>query len=187
MLDFEWIYFFTLYLFFLGIHLKFKGIKSIFLNSIFFIYSLGVISVTILPIPIEGIDDFIETGFEPNNNFFPFSSIIQIVTEMPLHVILRQIGGNLTLLLPLGFLLPLIWEKQQRFWKALQVGFSFSLGIELTQLLISTILGFTYKIFDVDDLILNTVGFAVGYLFFKLYQIGMKTPLPTSPKERGKI
>ncbi len=38
-----------------------------------------------------------------------------------------------------------------------------SLGIEILQLAISTVVGFPYRVFDVDDLILNTAGAALGW------------------------
>ena len=37
------------------------------------------------------------------------------------------------------------------------------LGIEIIQLTISTVVGFPYQVFDVDYLILNTMGAALGW------------------------
>jgi glycopeptide antibiotics resistance protein len=38
-----------------------------------------------------------------------------------------------------------------------------SFGIEILQLTISTVVGFPYRVFDVDDVILNTTGAALGW------------------------
>lgn len=48
------------------------------------------------------------------------------------------------------------------------VGLAVSLAVELLQLGISMYLGYTYKIADVDDLILNTAGVALGYFLFRM-------------------
>lgn len=46
-------------------------------------------------------------------------------------------------------------------------GFIFSLIIETSQFTISSKIGLTYRSFDVDDLILNTVGAGLGFIFYK--------------------
>ena len=76
---------------------------------------------------------------------------------------MRQLGGNLLLLVPLGFLLPLASPRFRQFRKTVAVAVMVSLGIEMLQLTISTVVGFPYRVFDVDDLILNTAGAAVGW------------------------
>ena len=70
---------------------------------------------------------------------------------------------NIALLLPLGFLLPLIWPNYNRFWRILIFGAALSLLIELSQLL-------NIRSTDIDDLLLNTLGAALGFLLFCLYQ-----------------
>lgn len=80
-----------------------------------------------------------------------------------------NLGGNLYLLMPLGFLLPIItgdnWMTEHRLWggklshgwNVTFISFSFSLLIEIGQLLMEV------GAFDVDDLILNTLGGWIGY------------------------
>jgi glycopeptide antibiotics resistance protein len=70
---------------------------------------------------------------------------------------------NIVLFLPLGFLLPLIWPKNDRFGRVLLFGAAFSLLIELSQLL-------NIRSTDIDDLLLNTLGAALGFLLFRLYR-----------------
>jgi glycopeptide antibiotics resistance protein len=70
---------------------------------------------------------------------------------------------NVVLLVPLGFFLR--YMAKSRFLAATAIGFGVSLLFELTQL---TGLWFVYpcayRLFSVDDLILNTVGAAIGWL-----------------------
>ena len=79
-------------------------------------------------------------------------------------------GLNILLFIPLGFILPLLW-KEFRSWKAMGItGFLVSLGIELAQLL-------NYRISDVDDLIMNTLGALLGYAMLTLLSRRKKTLL----------
>jgi glycopeptide antibiotics resistance protein len=71
----------------------------------------------------------------------------------------RNARGNLMLFFPLGVLIPLVWPRL-RFWRGLQIAIAVSLGIELAQLL-SRAWG-SQRTADINDLILNGVGAALG-------------------------
>lgn len=79
---------------------------------------------------------------------------------------------NIVLLMPLGFLLPFIWNANRTFSRTLLAGFLLSLSIELGQLV-------NYRLTDIDDIMMNVLGTAVGFglwaLFHKRFQ--------TKPKE----
>ena len=61
---------------------------------------------------------------------------------------------------PFGFILPIIHKDIRNFFFITFSGFALSLCVETIQLV--TKLG----CFDVDDLIMNTLGAALGYVFF---------------------
>lgn len=69
--------------------------------------------------------------------------------------------ANVIMVMPLGFLLPLLWENYRKFWKIALAGFSFSMSIEILQL-------FTFRATDVDDLLMNTLGGISGYSCYLL-------------------
>ena len=69
---------------------------------------------------------------------------------------------NIVLLIPLGFLLPLIWPEQNRFRSALCFGVAASLVIEISQLL-------NIRNTDIDDILMNTLGTIAGFLLFRLF------------------
>lgn len=72
-----------------------------------------------------------------------------------------NLAGNVIMFVPLGFLVPGIWQKMQKFgWHFLAMVLSIVL-IELLQLV--TNLGSC----DVDDLMLNLVGTTIGFLLWK--------------------
>jgi glycopeptide antibiotics resistance protein len=66
---------------------------------------------------------------------------------------------NMLLLMPIGLLLPIILQKRFFLWPVL-VGFGCSLAIELMQYY------FHCGMFDVDDLLNNTLGVWIGYLIY---------------------
>lgn len=178
MLDYEFLYIISvpLYVVFLGLHLKKRaGVRNIVLNSLLYFYIVAVISITLFPLPVqqELINDSTGDSFL-KNNYIPFRSIYDIAAHNSFSVAARQIAGNIVLLIPLGFLAPFVWHGKNSFSKVFPIGFLFSFGIELTQFLISMFLGFTYKVSDVDDIILNTSGFALGYLLYKMFRLGTK-------------
>lgn len=68
--------------------------------------------------------------------------------------------GNVMAFVPFGSILPVIWKKTRGFFRILFLTFGFSLTIETLQLISKV------GIFDVDDLVLNTLGGIIGYLIF---------------------
>jgi glycopeptide antibiotics resistance protein len=67
---------------------------------------------------------------------------------------------NIVLFMPLGFLLPALWEKYRNFWSTFYHGLLFSLFIEIGQLFVRN------RATDINDLITNTVGAMVGWVIF---------------------
>lgn len=69
---------------------------------------------------------------------------------------------NLFLFMPYGVLLPLIWKRARQGLVCILAGAMTSVVIEFTQLL--TQRGY----FQVDDMVMNTLGMACGYLFYQI-------------------
>lgn len=70
---------------------------------------------------------------------------------------LLNIGGNIVIFLPLGFLIPLCLHRKMNLFAILGIALFLSAVIELVQYL--SVLGEA----DVDDVLLNICGAAVGY------------------------
>lgn len=68
--------------------------------------------------------------------------------------------GNVAAFLPFGFFLPAISQKARRFHYTALASLAFSLLIECIQLFLRV------GCFDVDDLMLNTLGGILGFLCF---------------------
>jgi len=81
--------------------------------------------------------------------------------DVLLHCIIN-LAGNVLLFIPLGYLLPKIWKKQEKFFRFFFTCTISILLVELVQLF--ALLGS----FDIDDLILNLGGMTIGYIFYHL-------------------
>jgi glycopeptide antibiotics resistance protein len=139
---------------------------------IFAVYFLVLIAATMFPIPTDKrlIQEIIASGYyDKAFNLIPFKTIIEMMDNSTLRITaLRNIGGNLLLLMPLGFFVPLFWDKYDNLKILFVIGLFSTVMIEFLQLLISFIIGYRYKSFDVDDIILNVIGFCIGSIIYKL-------------------
>ena len=92
-------------------------------------------------------------------NFVPLVNLMdyEMLKEMLINVI-----GNTTMFIPLGIVWPFVYQELNTPGKALAAGAGFSLCIEILQL------PFYDRVTDIDDLILNTLGYAVGYGIYLL-------------------
>ena len=99
--------------------------------------------------------------------FFPMSRVngkVQPLRFDPSAVFPFKLNliGNTAMFIPTGVILPIIYKKLNTFWKVIGVGALISLCIEIMQL------PFFERTSDVDDLLLNTLGVAIGCLVYKL-------------------
>ena len=75
---------------------------------------------------------------------------------------MTNLVGNIVGFLPFGAILPVLKRNMRSFWKILLLSFEFSAMIEVTQLITKV------GSFDVDDMILNTMGGVLGYWIFSI-------------------
>lgn len=78
--------------------------------------------------------------------------------QLGLWACFMNIVGNVLAFIPCGYLIPAIISSRRSFADAVFTGFLVSFIIECTQLV------FRVGSFDVDDLLLNTLGAAIGYI-----------------------
>ncbi|MGG1572558.1 VanZ family protein [Fictibacillus sp. NRS-1165] len=133
------------------------------------LYVAGSVSVTLFPFPYQKflIDTMIEDKLGLPNNYIPFKGIKEAIQTGYSPVIIKQIGGNILLFIPLGFALPILFSNIKK-KKVMIVSFLVSLTIETTQLIAGKLIGYNYRAFDIDDLMMNTLGAFIGLIIFKL-------------------
>ena len=126
------------------------------LVNVFFGYLVIVFYLTFLPMYINVAD------VDPKQaNFQPLVKTLHMLRYMSPYVVMN-ILGNLLLLAPLGVFLPVLSPSYRHWWATVGTGFLVTLFIELFQYFLAV------RVFDVDDLILNTLGVGLGYGLFVL-------------------
>lgn len=70
---------------------------------------------------------------------------------------LLNLIGNTAMFIPLGIVWPAVFKKLNTHWKVIAAGVGVSLTIEILQL------PFYARATDIDDLLLNSLGFLLGY------------------------
>ncbi|MCA1054195.1 VanZ family protein [Rossellomorea aquimaris] len=161
------IYFIGTILFYLLGKRKFNPFSHL-INITFLLYIPWLMSLTIFPIPIDSrlIQSFIETNTEARNSFIPLQTISMSISgaieQGYFSGFIKGILGNIIMMIPLGFYLPFIKPKLNSFRNILIVGIIAATSIEITQKVISLVIGASYRSFDVDDIILNTIGVLLG-------------------------
>ena len=108
------------------------------------------------------------TSFGENLNLMPFRTISVQLAHFSEGWARFNIVGNTVPFVPLGFLMPMVYQKVNSLAKNLVIGISSVLFIELFQLF--TRLGS----FDVDDIMLNMIGILSGYFMLWLIKLLLK-------------
>ena len=96
-------------------------------------------------------------------NLILFKEIRRFVVHRDIlgyQAVVLNILGNMAAFVPFGFILPEVWDQLNHWYTILILGCLFSLGIEVVQL-VSRV-----GSFDVDDILLNTIGALTGYILF---------------------
>ena len=89
---------------------------------------------------------------------------IDIIQNTNTQVMLLQIGGNIALFIPAGAFLHVLANRNNRFVVPLLIVLA-PIIVELLQHVVGLAIGYNYRSFDVDDIILGSIGCLVGYLF----------------------
>lgn len=82
--------------------------------------------------------------------------------QLGFAAVVLNLVGNVIAFVPFGVFLPLLVKRTRSFVKTVLLGFEFSLFVEIVQLFGKV------GSFDVDDILLNTLGVMGGYLLFRL-------------------
>jgi glycopeptide antibiotics resistance protein len=103
------------------------------------------------PLPGQVVDD----------NLIPFQTLGIYLNNLGSEFWLRNLFGNLALLLPLGLLGPIASPALDRWWRIALLALLVSTAIELTQLLVPD------RSADIDDVIVNLAGALLGFALLR--------------------
>lgn len=149
-------------------HKHINIIREIFICILVFVTAF-IMSMTVIPkieiTPENSISILKPYSHSSRVNFIPFSFVKEIKYYLDngmYYSILFNLIGNIIPFSVFSFLCVLLFEKLENLKNILMLGFAFSLIIELLQIPL-------YRGSDIDDLILNMIGYALGYLFYKIF------------------
>ena len=111
--------------------------------------------------PFDKVDGNVQPLVFYPDNWFPFRinliPFVNLLDYPEKRSVLINVIGNTAMFLPLGIVWPSVYRELNTHKKVLAAGIGFSLCIELLQL------PFYDRVTDIDDLILNSLGFLLGY------------------------
>ena len=143
---------------------------------IFFVYFLFLLLLTIFKVGrIEFSNQFNSFMYREHGllgiiNIVPIKETINTFmhSETGMRNSLRNLIGNILVFMPLGFFIPLLFDKFNNLKKVLKVGCLSSLAIELSQLFVGS------NVCDIDDVIYNTLGALAGFICYKTFETIIK-------------
>lgn len=130
---------------------------------IFTVFLVGLASQTVIP-KFDFTDGIKIIGSGTGEiNLIPFKVIPETYREVVINgrinYFIINFLGNIIMFMPIGSFIPALWNIKSR--NVILIGAGISLFIEITQLLLP-------RGTDIDDLILNTLGTALGLIVYKL-------------------
>ncbi|SFW55226.1 Glycopeptide antibiotics resistance protein [Amycolatopsis australiensis] len=155
------------------------------------LYGCMTLAVVFLPLPGPGTRRLSQTV-----QLHPFQWITDIHTELLKHgepvwqwfmtQTFEQACLNVLLFVPLGVFARTLWRRGLT--GTTLIGFAASLLIEITQ--VTANFGtapYVYRIFDVDDLMNNTFGAGLGWVFGALLLALRRSPVDVQPSRRERV
>jgi len=97
-------------------------------------------------------------------NLIPFKSISSYLLNahnISFEIIFINIFANILITIPIGFFLPLLWQKFHKFWRTFLHTSILIIAVELIQ-------PFFLRSTDIDDYILNISGVIIGYVIWEI-------------------
>jgi glycopeptide antibiotics resistance protein len=148
-----------------------KNLVYLLFFTIFYLYLYKVLDIVLfqfqsLLLLQHFVPDLILNGFKDgtNVNFIPLATLT--LEDLKTSLL------NIVMLMPFGFGLPFI--SNLRFKKVVIIGFFFSVAVELLQLVTGFMANTTFRVADINDLLFNTVGVAIGYILFAQFVLVLR-------------
>jgi glycopeptide antibiotics resistance protein len=143
-----------------------KGTVYLLFFSVFFVYICKVVDYTLLQFQF-----LLWQLLMPGQLMLRGYSAMERVNVVPLLTLtaydLRTSLLNILLFVPFGFGLPFITAFRMK--RTVLIAATFSIAIELLQLLSGLLADAAFRIVDINDVIFNTVGAVIGYALFVVF------------------
>ena len=97
-------------------------------------------------------------------NLEPLREIVRFVRyrhKLGMTAVILNLAGNIAVFIPFGIFVPVLFKPDMRLWQIVFSTMAASLVIEIIQLV------FRVGSFDVDDILLNTLGGLIGACIYR--------------------
>ena len=159
-------FYLVVYVLYYILHLKNQDRNQRIQDTILGIMFALILEVTLFPIAIN--QDALNHIIEKHTFSYNLVPLVKGFNAIKYgsKVVLAEMGLNVLLFIPIGYVLRRFHGVKRSVLNVVMIGFMISLTIELVQL-VSMYQGLNVRIFDVDDLILNTIGTLIGALIYR--------------------
>lgn len=134
--------------------------------QLIFVYICIVVVARFTFFPFSKVNGKIQPLVFESAKMFPFRinwiPFVNLFDYPEMRDILINVIGNTAMFVPLGIVWPSVYKALDTHWKVISAGIGVSLCIEFLQL------PFYDRVSDIDDLLLNSFGFIIGYLLYLL-------------------
>ena len=149
--------------------------KQIYLKrelELILVYICLVVVARFTFFPFSKVDGQIQPLlFDPASVFPPRINLIPLVYLFDYQIrreALINVIGNTAMFIPIGIIWPSVLRSLDTPWKVICAGIGFSMFIEILQL------PFFDRVSDIDDLLLNSLGFLLGYGIYLIFKKASK-------------
>ena len=142
---------------------KKKSLVNLIFFTIFYVYIVKVLDYTLFQFQSLILLKYFMPNLILNGQTVGKAiNIIPLITLTPQDLETSLL--NILLMIPFGFGLPFITNFRMK--EIVVIGALFSIVIEFLQLMTGFMAKITFRIADINDVIFNTVGVAIGYILF---------------------
>lgn len=141
----------------------------------FAVYLVVIVGLVFTPFPLPpwtpATEAELSTGYRPWPfpwvNVLPFDTIRGALRFGMEWQPGRYLLGNVLAFAPMGVFLPILWPRWRSLFGIVAAALAISVVIEAAQLGLSLLMGFPFRVADVDDVLLNVLGVALGYAVYR--------------------
>ncbi|WP_062308799.1 VanZ family protein [Alicyclobacillus sendaiensis] len=141
-----------------------------------FLYALWMVRVALFPIPMHGVPSWPEIDLSPWETLKSALNVRTGVWQLFARSILQFV--------PLGAALPALYASMRRLSLLLMVSFFAGSFLQVAGLIISARIGIPYRLFEVDDILFNCVGAAIGFGLWRAWSF-IRVSRPASATLKG--
>ena len=155
----------------LAVHARRRGDLgfAVAVSALFVLYLGWMTSAVFFPIPVEATVRALEGPARPIDvQLVPLRGVEAVLASGMLGTIVWLVGGNILVFVPFGFMLPIVTPRTDGWRRAALAGLALSLTMEATQLAVSLLVGYAYRVTELDDVLLNVLGVLLGFSLYRL-------------------